>query len=470
MERVWAIILAVSALILMQRMFVQARRGVVDVFSNRNFFLLGYLIFVFNSGVFTLGFDFYPEARLRCQNPAVTGAIYTLIGLTMLVIFWWTYRSGFIADRLAARVNTKFTVQGPIPMLVLAGMFLLLSVFFKFALGQVQFVGVLTQTLAIGMAAAATALAAWAWAPRPFNPMVATLAASVIFIAMGLALYKAFGRRDVLSVMLAALCGAHYGHWRNIGFKRSLYQILPVGAAALVALASFTGARAMTEGAHLGFAESFKRVTQGDVGDGLMQLGAQDTAACSLWLIETRPDPYPYDALHSFRYFLAHPIPRVFWENKPNALGLTMVDQGGIKQKARGFNFGPGICGHVMNDNPWLSLIPYAMGLAIMLRLMDRLIARASMNPFVVVPMIVSVGEILALARGELGLFLVRTVACSLGAWIAMAVCTTVARAIIPKSAGLAAAGDAMEPESVIDADLAAGYGEGGESQAEGLA
>lgn len=54
-------------------------------------------------------------------------------------------------------------------------------------LEQAQFLGVLTQTLAIGMAAAATVLAAWAWAPRPFNPCAAAvLAASVILVAMGL--------------------------------------------------------------------------------------------------------------------------------------------------------------------------------------------------------------------------------------------------------------------------------------------
>lgn len=470
MERLYAVILAISALILLRRMYVQARAGLVDVFSTRNFFLVGFLIFVFNSGIFTLGFDFYPLVQLRAQHPGTSGAIYTLIGLTFLIIFWYTYKSGFIADRIASKVNTKFSVNGPIPMLVLAAMFLALSIFFKFALGQVQFLGVLTQTLAIGMAAAATALAAWAWAPRPFNPLVASLASIVIFVAMGLALYKAFGRRDVLSVMLAALWGAHYGHWRNIGIKRSLYQIAPVAAAGLVALASFTGARTLSEGAHLGFAESFSRVTQGDVGDGLLQLGAQDTAACSLWLIETRPDPFPYDTLHSLRYFLTHPIPRVFWENKPTGLGLSMVEQGNVRQKGHGFNFGPGICGHIMNDNPWISLVPYAMGLAMVLRFMDRMVLRFPMNPFVVVPMGVAVGEILALARGELGLFFVRTVASSGGAWIAMWLCATIAGAVGMRSTAFSADAPEGEPEGVIDPDLAAAYGEDDSAQAESIA
>lgn len=460
MERLYALILAITAFILIRRMYVQARRGLVDVFSVRNFFLVGFLIFVLNSGVFTLGFDFYPLLQLRASNPASSGAIYTLIAVLSLVLFWFTYKSGFLSDRLAARINTRFSVSGPIPMLVLAMMFLGLSVFFKFALGQVQFLGVLTQTLAIGMAAAATALAAWAWAPRPFNPLVAALAASVILVAMGLALYKAFGRRDVLSVMLAALWGAHYGHWRLIGIRRSLYQIAPVAAVGLVALASFTGARTLTEGAHLGFTESFSRVTQGDVGDGLLQLGAQDTAACSLWLIETRPDPFPYDTLHSLRYFLTHPIPRVFWENKPTGLGLAMVEQGSVRQKGKGFNFGPGFPGHIFNDNPWVSLVVYSVGLAMTLRFMDRVIIRFPVNPFVIVPMGVAVGEILALARGELGLFFVRTVASTGGAWIAMWLCATLAGAVGMRSTAIAAEPEAAGPETVIDPDLAAEYGE----------
>lgn len=459
MERLYAVILAISGILLLLRMFNQARRGEVDVFSTRNFFLVGYIIFILNSGIFTLGFDFYPQVQLRAQTPATSGAIYVIIALLYLVLFMRTYTSGFLADRFANKVNLRFSVDGPIAMLVLAGALLILSVTFKFGLGQLQFVGVLTQTLAIGMAAGAAALAAWAWAPRPFNAVVGTLAAAVILLAMGLALYKAFGRRDVLSVMLAALWGAHYGHWRHIGIKRSLHQIIPVGAAGLVALASFTGARTLTEGAHLGFVESFRRVTQGDVGEGLLQMGAQDTAACSLWLIETRPDPFPYDTLHSLRYFLAHPIPRVFWENKPTGIGLAMVDQAGVKQKAKGFNFGPGMCGHVMNDNPWVSLIPYALGIAVMLRFMDRMIGRYPFNPFVVVPMGVAVGEILALARGELGLFMVRTVASSGGVWIAMWFCATIGSAMGIRSSA-APTGAPAEPESVIDPDLAAAYGE----------
>jgi len=458
MERLYAIILALSGIALIYRMYRQAKRGNVDVFSTRNFFLVGYIIFIFNSGVFTLGFDFYPE--LRIQNPAKSGAIYTFIALTYLVIFLWTYKSGFIADRIANKVNPKFSVQGPIPMLVLAVTFMVLSCVFKFVLGQIEFLGVITQTLAIGMAAASAALAAWAWAPRPFNIIVGTIAAALIFLAMGLAVYQAFGRRDVLSVMLAALWGAHYGHWRHIGLKRSLAQIVPVALLTLFAVASFTGARALSSGAHLGFTESFRRVTQGDVSDGLFQMGAQDTASCSLWLIETRPEPFHYDTLHSFRYFIGHPIPRRFWETKPSALGLTMVNEASIKNKARGFNFGPGLCGHIMNDNPWLSLVPYAVGIGIMLRFMDRLVLRFPLNPFVVVPMGVAVGEILALPRGELGLFLVRTVASSSGVWIIMWLIALVGGAIGLRGTPSTTKAEVTQPESVIDPDLALNYGD----------
>lgn len=77
--------------------------------------LVGFLIFVLNSGVFTLGFDFYPLLQLRASNPASSGAIYTLIAVLSLVLFWFTYKSGFLSDRLAARINTRFSVSGPDP-------------------------------------------------------------------------------------------------------------------------------------------------------------------------------------------------------------------------------------------------------------------------------------------------------------------------------------------------------------------
>lgn len=178
-------------------------------------------------------------------------------------------------------------------------------------------------------------------------------------------------------------------------------------------------------------------------------------------MIETRPDPFPYDTLHSLRYFLTHPIPRVFWGDKLTGLGLAMVEQGSVRQKGKGFNFGPGFPGHIFNDNPWVSLVVYSVGLAMTLRFMDRVIIRFPVNPFVIVPMGVAVGEILVLARGELGLFFVRTVASTGGAWIAMWLCARPSRGRWACDRPRSRPNPRRPaPETVIDPDLAAEYGE----------
>jgi hypothetical protein len=177
----------------------------------------------------------------------------------------------------------------------------------------------------------------------------------------------------------------------------------------------------------LGFVESITRVTSGNIGEGILAMASgQAAAACSMWLIESRPGSFPYDTLHTFRYFIGHPIPRIIWENKPMALGWVMPEQGNVRGRSKGFNFGPGLMGHVWNDNPWISLIPYAFGLAFLMRFMDQVVRLNPSNPFLVIPLGCALGDILGLARGETGLFLSRSVLMMTFSWAGMGFCAAI--------------------------------------------
>jgi hypothetical protein len=139
-----------------------------------------------------------------------------------------------------------------------------------------------------------------------------------------------------------------------------------------------------------------------------------------MYLIEARPEIMPYDTLHSLYYGATMPVPRQFWAEKPQALGLTVVPEIGIRFKSGGFNIGPGMIGHIANDNPYIALWLYPIIFATFLRIGDDIIKRCANNPFVVLPLGSCLAEVLAFSRGELGLFVFRAVATIISAYVVL--------------------------------------------------
>lgn len=464
MTTLLGLFMLVLAVLVATMVVVQSRRGTVDLFSVRNFFLLGFIVFQITSATITFWTGYYDA--LVCSDYGKVGLVYTLVLLLWLSFYLIFYAKNKPAVFLASRLRSSHGATTPTMMLVLASSFLLAAIFCRFALATVPVVGVLAIILATGLSGAAAGMASWVWAPRPFRPMIALAAGSIILVALGVVLYQAFGRRDALSVIIACVWGAHHGHWKHIGLKRAAKQIVPLGAAGLLFMAAFSGARTEKDYS-LGVIESVTRVTQGKLGDGLLAMASgQAAAACSMWIIDTRPQSFEYDTLHTFRYFIGHPIPRIFWENKPIALGWAMTSQGKVRGRSKGFNFGPGLMGHVYNDNPWISLVPYAFGLAFLMRFMDQLAKLNPTNPFIVVPLGCALGDLLALPRGETGLFLSRAVLMMVGSFMGMTFCAGVLstlglRAPAAESEDDLSAGEEAAPagSELIDAEVAAAYG-----------
>jgi hypothetical protein len=118
----------------------------------------------------------------------------------------------------------------------------------------------------------------------------------------------------------------------------------------------------------------------------------------------------------------------MIYPDKPTALAQVVPKQSGsIAYKAETYNVGPGIIGHIANDNPWLALVPYAVFLGLYLRLLDDLVKWNALNPFVLLPIGVGLGQIIGLARGETGHFMFMGMLNMLGAYVAMQVFVRVA-------------------------------------------
>lgn len=420
MNAICASILLLTTLWLVGLILYQAWRGTVDLLSVRNFVLLGFIIFQLVSGAASLWSDQYGDVNVTDQ-PRV-GVIFTLACLGFLGSVLWVYRWDRAAGAFASRLAANTASPGPSSLLVLALGFLGSGLVLRFGLVYIPLLGPAMNAIGTGLILVSVSMAAWAYAPRLWNPAVAIFAGAIALVALFSVLAGAFGRRDLVAFVGAAIWGAYHGHWKHLGFRAVGLRLAAFGFAGLILFGAMTATRQYDRLVYSP-GEIFGRLTSRSPWQGLVDLTTgQWAAANSMYLIETRPERVPYDTLHSARYALLHPIPRAIFPAKPGSLGLAMPHEVHMTNVSKDLTFGPGIIGHIWNDNPWLAFPLYVLVIGLTLRVLDELIRRAPYNPFVVLPIAVGVGEFVALARGELGLFYVRAVAYILGAWVAMSV------------------------------------------------
>ncbi|MBX3378028.1 MAG: hypothetical protein KF678_13610 [Phycisphaeraceae bacterium] len=457
MNLVLAFIFIVLAVAVVAMMIVQAYRGTHPLLSVRNFFLVGFVIFQLMSAALSLWTLTWGEVTI--DSPMTTGVIYLFAATTFLVLFLWSYSRGWWVRRFAWRSRFPFPVYTPSTLLSVGGLLLVVGFVLRIVIGRnVPVLGVLTDVLAVGVLASAAGLAMWAWAPRLWNLAVAVPAGFIILGAIACTVFQTFGRRDVVCVLLTVLFAAYQSHWRHQGWLRLAYRLGGLGVAGLIFLAAFSTVRSTTS-QQSDFGDVVRGITEADVGEGLTALASgQFAAANSMWVIENRPDPYPYDPFHSIVYTVTNPIPRIIWPGKPDGLGYAMVRQARVYKFSENFTLGPGIIGHIFNDNPWLTLIPYAILFGLMWRFFDEYLVVHSLNPFITIPAVVGAGEIVGIPRGEVGLFLFRSLAAMFAAWVAMRLCAGYLRAVRGSAYATAEASPENEgDEADAGVDLGAG-------------
>lgn len=419
-------ILILTALALALMMVVQAWRGTADLLCVRNFVLLGFIFFQLFSGAVSLFTGEYSVLAVTDQ-PRV-GVIFTVLCVLFAVCLLWFYSWGRTARAMAERFTSDVGSPGPVTMLGLATAFVALGILGRFVLVYVPFAGPALLAVGSGLLIVSGSMAAWAAAPRWYNPAISLPAGAIVLVAMVAVLAGEYGRRDLVGLVAAIAWGAYHGHWKHLGFRATAVRLGMLGVLGVFVFGAVTATR-NPERLVSNPSEVVKQVTSRSPLEGMFDFATgQWAGANSMFLIQSRPREADYDVLHTARYFLAHPIPRYFWRDKPHALGHTLPDEARVRRVGENLNLGPGIIGHIWNDNPWLAFIPYTLVLAFVLRLFDELIRRRPYNPFVVLPMAVGLGEFVALARGEAGLFFVRALAYTAGAWIAMAVVARVFR------------------------------------------
>jgi hypothetical protein len=407
MERFLAWSFVLMAVGLIGYMIKQAASGKRSLLCVRNFFLLGVIIFQVAGAATMYIADHYGE--IPPSDPNGTGLKYLGIISLFLAIFVVVYETGWLTRSIRNRIRTQTPVPGTPALFIIALACLGAAAVCQLILKNLGLVGVLSEVMGVGLAAMAAGTAGWAWAGQPRNIAIAVFFVCVFGCAAALTLFEEFGRRSVVGVILAAMWGLYYGGFKYFNFRRAAIPMAVIGAGGLVLVAAVTSTRGLEDGKSRGLSEMVRRLNQADIEDGFLQLlSGQDAASNSMWVMENRPEPYPYEPLGSLIYFTVNGVPRQVWPNKPISLGMTMVAQSMVAGKGEGYTVGPGLVGHIANDNPWMALPLYAVLFGAWLRIVDDLIRRYPLQPLVVMPLGVALGEILGLARGELGFFMFR--------------------------------------------------------------
>jgi len=271
-----------------------------------------------------------------------------------------------------------------------------------------------------------------------------------------------FGRRDMLGIVLAFVWGAYYSTWRNISYKKLVFRFGILGIMGVFFLAAYSSTRFNYGIKMASLGDRVRALADADIAQGVTDLfSGQNAASYSIYFIETRPDSHSYDTLHSAKLFFALPFPRAAWPGKPNALAITSTQEINSVGMPKNWNIGPGLIGHFANDNPFLALPLYTFILAVFFKFTDGLLKKYNYDPFVVLPMGVALGQIIAVPRGELANFFGKTVFYIIGGWIAMQIIARFIQLLSPTSSMFVADdnqyGDGLD-EDQSDHDTYNGY------------
>jgi hypothetical protein len=398
-----------------------AANGIVPLFSARNFFLAGILLFQTISGALT-GYTDLTEGGAEISNPLKSAFIFSGIVTVFTLLFVVFYRKFDSAERLAAK-RTRIRRTSKSSIVVAGVIIIVIGIALRFAGESIPYVAVLLPQMSAGILCAGVALLAMAWARASFNIAIALVLAAGT-AASGLALLVgAFGRREILGLLFAIAWGLYWEKWRLMPASRLILRVVLAGVGTAIPFLLFSGARVGGTSADRSLSGQIQSLSDVDPTKiqeaAIASLSGQFAGGISMWIIEARNTHGGYYPLHSLIYFITMPIPRDYWPGKPEGLGLSIVSEAGIRGVSKEHSWGPGLAGHLYHDIVFISLPLYAAILAFAFRYMDaRMRFSAGRDPLTIVVFGSALGQILGMPRGDLGLFAFHMVSAYAGAWL----------------------------------------------------
>jgi hypothetical protein len=391
-----------------------------DLLSWRNLFLVGYFHFVALSGFFMAG-----SARGAVRRGAITPTTMLLYGIAVpvflgvfLIASRWGYRRGLLR-KLVPTVDLAPSTPG-----LLGGIGALLGFSLLGAIAlRSGYVGLISEQLRSGMAATATGLATYFLLAKRFNPASWAIFLSTVGLSVLIATVGGIGRRDVLGVLIAV---PWMWYWASLRYRRARSIAIFVGAGAVAGalfIVLFTTVRFKgVEGAthrpsfgdrigHLSGVLTDPKVSSRAVEEMLYT----DTANITMFIMDNYPENYPYTPGHMLKWILVNPIPRAIYPNKPEALGFVLSRQMRVVA-----NLGPGVIGQGWSEGGALGVLALALFLGVIYGTVDRSLVERAHNPYGVALLAAGSGNVLAMSRGDVGLFCLQAGVAVVGAWVVL--------------------------------------------------
>ncbi len=400
-------------------MIRQYARGAHDLLSLRNVALAGFIVFQLTSAAQVMNLN--GAGPFALQNPVGTGVVYAIWSTVFLAVFLAAYAYAPGIPRLAAiprprRIDVSDRSLRLFAIVCLIGGAALMVL-------PIPLVMHVTSKVGFSLMAIAAGLAGWVWARRPQAVEAIVPALFVLTAALTCSLIVGFGRRPLVAVAGCFIVAAYFSRWRYLSPKPVMVRLAALAIPAVLAVAMFTAARGGLRDSSSNPIAHIKSVATANPVAGLGMLAdGQGTAAKSMWIMENFPEQHAYRPLSTLLYAAYFPVPRAWWEGKPETLSMDLPHLARVQMVNRDvLTLGPGAIGHAAADGGFLVLILYAVIAALALRFADEIIVRHATQPLVVLPVMCALGQILGLARGEAGVFASIYAISAVGAWVFVA-------------------------------------------------
>lgn len=377
----------------------------VELFSVRNIYLAGFVIYQVVSPIAALRSGSHMSFRII--DPEGAAQWFTLYAYIFIAIYLWSYHRLGISNWFAAKFSGENLTASDSMLTGLAIGMIAFAVLLRAVGVQIPYMRGVSINVSVAIAAASCAVIGWVWGARRMNPAVLMVAGLVLSVSMVVALTGFYSRRPLVSILAGFSWGAYYRWARHLSFSKLVISTMPLIIATAVIVGAYTAIRS-NDRTRVFDAKSTMRSMQGaSIGSGTADLlGGQQCGSIALWVMETFPDEIDYKPLFSLRFMAYYFVPRFLWEDKPQPLSkdvATLARLRGVNRSV--ITLPPGVVGYAGAEGGLYAIIIYAIFFGQFTRFFDELIRRNPTNPFVVLSIGCTTGQFLGLARGDIAIF-----------------------------------------------------------------
>jgi hypothetical protein len=378
----------------------------VELFSVRNLYLVGFVIYHVVGPIKTITTENY--FGFKIVHPSSAANWLLLYAWVYFLVYMFSYHRIGIVRWFAAKFS-GISTEAPDSMLMAFSVFLIAFGLPMRLFGyQIPIVGPTLSNVALAMAATACAASGWVWSNRKMNPVVVSLTIAILAGAIGISVFRIYGRRPLIGVLFGFAWGAYYRWARYVPPKKLILYMIPFMIGASVITSAYTAVRReVTEARSISIPRILQTMAQADVVKGSEGLASgQSCSAAMMWALEQYPTHIHPEHLFSLRYMAMYFVPRQIWPNKPEPLSTKIAHLA----KLRGVNrdaitLPPGVVGFAAAEGGMYALIIYALFFGQFTRFFDELVRHNSFNPFIILPSGCVIGQFLGLARGDIASF-----------------------------------------------------------------